>query len=1090
MVLVASLPVGLSENDLRTSFSPFGRIVDQMVLTNNNLGLVEFDSIDSAQAVVRFASGFQPINVMGKPVRVAFAKQSHITRNQPGGGKASAGASFGSGGGGYHAGDAHSHANASSAPGGRGGQQPSHGAAPSNGRCLLLSISDAVYPITCDIVNAIVSPYGQLNKVVLFEKHGTVQGLLEMATPAQAAELMSTLQGREIYDGCCGISLTYARHQSLEVKENSDRTRDYTNPRLPTTNVSPCGGNHMTSSSSNSNAPASGSAASVGAAAALGMQHAGRVPAGGGGVGAPFLPPGMGGPMNPHLMAAAVTAAAAMHNPLAAAAALGMGMLPPGAMHHQQHQHQQAQRGRQPSYDGGMDAPQQQQHQQPRYYDDRDPHREQHRMGGPSSGGAGVRPRSRSRSRERNQYGGGAASSGGGYGGRDAGLDRQRDGYYGGGGGGDRDGGMERDRRGVPSSSSSSSASGVAGGNAPPPYGGSGGGGRPRDDYGDYGDGGRRGSGAGAAYDDGYDRHRAAPPQQSSGGYGGRDDGSGYGTGAGGPMMRSDGRDGRGLLPPSAAAGSSGGSSNGYRSGPPGSGGGGQYPPHGQQQQGYGSSAPPPGAAGRGGAAAGGGGGYGQYAQPPPPAVAGPRPGSRFGPQVGGPSGAGASASNSSSGSGYGAHHMQQQLQYGGPGSGYGMPPPPHQQQHQMGPGPGRGGPGVEPAYTPVIVMYNIPRSKVKSDQVFNLMCVYGRVVRVKLMNKPADSAMIQMADWPQARDAMEALNKAPCFGGSLTITPSRHMDIQPGIPGVAVGAAIPAQPAADEEDRTKVFLRDFDHSDLQRFKGPGPIKQPFKPNTVVYFGNVPTDVSAERLLAALAEKGAPTPREDVVNGGIEFIPTKDPKKYSGRKSGFLQFRSISDAVECLMLCNNMSIDGVVVKLSFSAKTDINPTAARKAAASGSTSTSAGAGAAAAGSSTESASGGAAGSSASAASSSAEGDAADAAMDGGATSSAAAAAAAGAGAGAEEEAAQSAELADGGSRDAAESSSSMALDQPHQQQQEQEQVHDLEPASDADAAAAAAAAIDELLSGSGDAPAAGGTDDAAGSAVGESVLDM
>ncbi|OQR68341.1 polypyrimidine tract-binding protein 3-like [Tropilaelaps mercedesae] len=49
---------------------------------------------------------------------------------------------------------------------------------------------------------------------------------------AQAAKM--TLDGQHIYNGCCTLRIEYSKLQQLNVKYNNDKSRDFTNPSLPT----------------------------------------------------------------------------------------------------------------------------------------------------------------------------------------------------------------------------------------------------------------------------------------------------------------------------------------------------------------------------------------------------------------------------------------------------------------------------------------------------------------------------------------------------------------------------------------------------------------------------------------------------------------------------------------------------------------------------------------------------------------------------------------------------------------------------------------------------------------------------------------
>ena len=45
---------------------------------------------------------------------------------------------------------------------------------------------------------------------------------------------LQSLDGQNIYNGCCTLRIEYSKLASLNVRYNNDKSRDYTNPALPT----------------------------------------------------------------------------------------------------------------------------------------------------------------------------------------------------------------------------------------------------------------------------------------------------------------------------------------------------------------------------------------------------------------------------------------------------------------------------------------------------------------------------------------------------------------------------------------------------------------------------------------------------------------------------------------------------------------------------------------------------------------------------------------------------------------------------------------------------------------------------------------
>ena len=51
--------------------------------------------------------------------------------------------------------------------------------------------------------------------------------------------LLQSLNGQNIYNGCCTLRIDFSKLPSLNVKYNNDKSRDYTNPSLPSGDGAP-----------------------------------------------------------------------------------------------------------------------------------------------------------------------------------------------------------------------------------------------------------------------------------------------------------------------------------------------------------------------------------------------------------------------------------------------------------------------------------------------------------------------------------------------------------------------------------------------------------------------------------------------------------------------------------------------------------------------------------------------------------------------------------------------------------------------------------------------------------------------------------
>ena len=98
--------------------------------------------------------------------------------------------------------------------------------------CTILNPS--IFNITVDVIYAIMSPYGAVNRIVIFNKNNTPQVLVEFDSAMLAAQAKVALEGKDIYAGACTLKIEFSKSQKLNVHTNTEKQRDYTNPALPT----------------------------------------------------------------------------------------------------------------------------------------------------------------------------------------------------------------------------------------------------------------------------------------------------------------------------------------------------------------------------------------------------------------------------------------------------------------------------------------------------------------------------------------------------------------------------------------------------------------------------------------------------------------------------------------------------------------------------------------------------------------------------------------------------------------------------------------------------------------------------------------
>lgn len=100
---------------------------------------------------------------------------------------------------------------------------------------LLVSVLNVLYNVDIHILNHVFSKYGTVLKIVIFNKSAGFQALIQFLDTASAVEAKNELDGQNIYSGCCTLRIQFSSLQNLNVKFNNEKSRDFTNPNLPTT---------------------------------------------------------------------------------------------------------------------------------------------------------------------------------------------------------------------------------------------------------------------------------------------------------------------------------------------------------------------------------------------------------------------------------------------------------------------------------------------------------------------------------------------------------------------------------------------------------------------------------------------------------------------------------------------------------------------------------------------------------------------------------------------------------------------------------------------------------------------------------------
>uniref|UniRef100_A0A665U655 Heterogeneous nuclear ribonucleoprotein L-like n=1 Tax=Echeneis naucrates TaxID=173247 RepID=A0A665U655_ECHNA len=188
VVHVRGLVDGVTEADLVEALQEFGAISYVVVMPKKRQALVEYEDMNGSSTAVTYAADNQ-VYIAGHPAFINYSTSQKISR-----------------------------------PGDSDDSR-------SVNNVLLLTIMNPIYPITTDVLYTICNNCGPVQRIVIFRKNG-VQAMVEYPSLSVAQRAKASLNGADIYSGCCTLKIEYAKPTRLNVFKNDQDTWDYTNPNL------------------------------------------------------------------------------------------------------------------------------------------------------------------------------------------------------------------------------------------------------------------------------------------------------------------------------------------------------------------------------------------------------------------------------------------------------------------------------------------------------------------------------------------------------------------------------------------------------------------------------------------------------------------------------------------------------------------------------------------------------------------------------------------------------------------------------------------------------------------------------------------
>ncbi|KAL9912729.1 heterogeneous nuclear ribonucleoprotein L isoform X3 [Glossina fuscipes] len=195
-----------------------------------------------------------------------------------------------------------------------------------------------------------------------------------------------------------------------------------------------------------------------------------------------------------------------------------------------------------------------------------------------------------------------------------------------------------------------------------------------------------------------------------------------------------------------------------------------------------------------------------------------------------------------------------------------------------------------------VMMVYGLDHDTSNTDKLFNLVCLYGNVARIKFLKTKEGTAMVQMGDSVAVERCVQHLNNIPIgTNGKIQIAFSKQNFLSEVINPFLL------------PDHTPSF-KEYTGSKNNRFLSPAQASknriQP--PSKILHFFNTPPGLTEDQLIGIFNIKEVPAT-------SVRLFPLKTERS----SSGLIEFPNIAQAVLAIMKCNHLPIEGKGTKFPF-----------------------------------------------------------------------------------------------------------------------------------------------------------------------------
>lgn len=236
---------------------------------------------------------------------------------------------------------------------------------------------------------------------------------------------------------------------------------------------------------------------------------------------------------------------------------------------------------------------------------------------------------------------------------------------------------------------------------------------------------------------------------------------------------------------------------------------------------------------------------------------------------------------------------------------------------------------GESPRATPfqnpgaVLMVYGLDPLRTNADKLFNLMCLYGNVQRIKFLKSKEGTAMVQLGDMVAVERCVQNLNNvtvgltgaAPLVNHHGSKENLNDNDNDGRTKEHKLQMAFSKQPYLSEvtnpyplPDKSPSY-KEYLNNKNNRFMNPAMASknriQP--PSKILHFFNTPPQVTEGELIQVFKDYDVVPPK------AIKLFPMKSERS----SSGLLEFENTTEAVAAVMACNHAAIESPGTKFPF-----------------------------------------------------------------------------------------------------------------------------------------------------------------------------